>query len=399
LKVAYLINDYPKVSHSFIRREIQSLERRGFQVQRIAVRGWKDPLPDESDQHERAKTQYVLRSGALALIASTVLALLRSPKRFSMALGLALRMAGHSDRPLAFHMAYLAEACRVAAWLRVSGACHIHAHFGTNSTEVAMLAALIGGPSYSFTVHGPEEFLRPIGLPEKIRRCSFVVAVSCFGRSQLYLWARYADWNKVKVVHCGLDRAFYADAPTTAVTAARLVCVGRLTEAKGQLLLLEAAARLAAKGVSFELVLAGDGPARSMLDALVARHGLQQRIRITGWISGAQVREEILAARALILPSFSEGLPVVIMEAMALRRPVLATYVAGIPELVRHNETGWLFPAGSVEDLCDAITDCLSRSAVELSRMGEAAYERVLARHSIDIETGKLDELLRAASP
>jgi glycosyltransferase involved in cell wall biosynthesis len=135
-----------------------------------------------------------------------------------------------------------------------------------------------------------------------------------------------------------------------------------------------------------------------MLDALVAQHGLQQRIRITGWISGAQVRDEILAARALILPSFSEGLPVVIMEAMALRRPVLATYVAGIPELVHHNETGWLFPAGSVEDLCDAISDCLSRSAVELTRMGQAAHELVLARHSIDIETGKLDELLRATS-
>ena len=133
--------------------------------------------------------------------------------------------------------------------------------------------------------------------------------------------------------------------------ARRLVCVGRLCEQKGQLLLVEAAHRLTAQGVDFELVLAGDGEMRGAIEALITHHNLQGRVRITGWISGEQVRNEILAARALVLPSFAEGLPVVIMEAMALRRPVISTFVAGIPELVRPGEHGWLVPAGDVEAL------------------------------------------------
>lgn len=259
-----------------------------------------------------------------------------------------------------------------------------------------MLANALGGPPFSFTVHGPDEFQRPMGLDEKIHRSNFVVAISSYGRSQLYLRSRYRDWSKIKVVHCGLERSFYDVADARSVEATRFVCVGRLTEAKGQLLLIEAFGRLAAKGMKIELVLAGDGPMRGELERQIAEHGLGSLVRITGWISGSQVRDEILAARALVLPSFAEGLPVVIMEAMALRRPVLTTYVAGIPELVRPGENGWLFPAGSVDELVKAIEDCLSTPLEQLQKMGDAGHGRVVERHSIDTEAKKLAELLRA---
>ncbi len=393
MKIAYFINDYPKVSHSFIRREILALERLGFEVQRLAIRGWAGPLPDEEDQRERARTRYVLREGPLALIAPTLMALLRAPARFLDAVRLALRMARHSDRPLHFHLVYLAEACRILPWLHEFGARRIHAHFGTNSTDVAMFVSALGGPPYSFTVHGPEEFLRPIGLTEKIRRADWVVAISSFGRSQLCLCTDYRDWSKIQVIHCGIERSFYESAPRLPVVAPRLLCVARLAAEKGQLMLIEAAAQLAAKGALFELVLAGDGPIRAQLDELVKRYGLSERTRITGWISSNQVREEILGARAVVLPSFAEGLPVVLMEAMALRRPVLATYIAGIPELVRNGETGWLIPAGSVAELASAMEDCLARTAEELADMGEAAYHRVIARHCVDKQASKLAAL------
>lgn len=397
LKIAYLVNHYPKVSHSFIRREILALERQGFVVQRLAIRGWEGPLPDEEDRRERQRTRYVLQDGPLALLAPTLLALLRSPARFLAAVRLALKTARESDRSLHYHLAYLAEACRILPWLTAFGARRIHAHFGTNSTDVAMLVHALGGPPFSFTVHGPEEFLRPIGLTEKIRRAAFVVAISSFGRSQLYLWSQYTDWPKINVVHCGLEKSFYEDTPNQPPAAQRLLCVGRLAAQKGQLLLIEAVARLAAKGLSFELVLAGDGPLRPQLEELVEKSGLQGRVRITGWISGDQVREEILAARALVLPSFAEGLPVVIMEAMALRRPVLATYVAGIPELVRNGETGWLIPAASVDELANALERCLSATPEELQGMGELGRSRVIARHSIDEQTARLGELFRGS--
>ncbi|MFY0729835.1 glycosyltransferase [Pseudomonas sp. NFX15] len=398
MRIAYFINQYPKVSHSFIRREILALERQGFAVQRVALRGWDAELVDAEDVAERDKTQYVLRDGIKGLLAPVLQVVRARPRRFFSALWLALRMGWRADRSWPYHLVYLFEACQLLSWLQAFDARHVHAHFGTNSTEVVMLANALGGPSYSFTVHGPEEFDKPqfIHLGEKVRRAAFVAAISAYGRSQLFRWVDHAHWPRVKVVHCGLEQAFH-NVPAVAIPAApRLVCVGRLCEQKGQLLLLEAARILAEQGVTFEMVLAGDGEMRGQIEALVAQYGLQAQVRITGWISSEQVREEILAARAMVLPSFAEGLPVVIMEAMALRRPVLTTYVAGIPELVRQGENGWLFPAGDVEELAAALAECLGAPVEVLQRMGEAAYQRVLERHDIDTQATKLAQLFRA---
>lgn len=392
LRVAYLVNQYPKVSHSFIRREILALERLGVQVQRMAIRGWADDVVDAEDEQERSRTRYVLKLGAAALLKAVVKTLIDSPGRFLSALLLATRLGLRADRPLPLHWVYLAEACVIAGWLRSSGASHLHAHFGTNPAEVAMLVRVLGGPTYSFTAHGPEEFDKAafIHLGEKIRRAAFVVAISAYGRSQLYRWVSHDHWHKVHVVHCGLEAAFHQGVPDATPSAHRLVCVGRLCEQKGQMLLIDAAQRLKAQGLHFELVLAGDGEMRAEIDRAIVRHGLAGIVRITGWISSDQVREEVLAARALVLPSFAEGLPVVLMEAMALGRPVLTTYVAGIPELVRDGRDGWLFPAGDVQALADAMRACLQADAETCRAMGAAARARALARHDIDTEALKL---------
>jgi glycosyltransferase involved in cell wall biosynthesis len=387
------------VSHSFIRREILALEAHGFEVARIALRGWAEELPDPSDCSEQARTCYVLRRGIIPVLIDALSIMVRSPRRFARALRRAVHMGRRSDRPLPYHLVYLAEACRVLRWVRRSACTRMHAHFGTNSAEVAMLTRLLGGPPYSFTVHGPEEFMAPMGLGEKIDHAEFVVAISCFGRSQLYLHSRYTDWPKIHVVHCGVDSSFHDQVSGEVPAGPRLVCVGRLCEAKGQLLLIEAAARLTRAGIACELVLAGDGPLRGEIEALIQKLELTSQVRVTGWISSDRVRAEILAARALILPSFAEGLPVVLMEAMALRRPVLSTYIAGIPELVIPGENGWLFPSGSIEDLVSAMATCLSTDPAELSKMGASGYARVMARHSIDQESAKLADLFRAASP
>lgn len=396
-RIAYFINQYPKVSHAFIRREILALERQGFDILRIALRGWDAELVDEEDHGEMTRTCYALKRGIPALLFATLRVLVSSPGHFFSALALAIRMGWRAERPLPFHMVYLAEACLVLPWLKSFGATHVHAHFGTNSAEIVMLAHALGGPSYSFTVHGPEEFDKPqfLGIDEKVRRAAFVVAITSFARSQLYRWVEHAYWGKIEVIHCGLEPAFYDGPPTPPVAAPRLVCVGRLSAEKGQLLLVEAAGRLAAKGIRFELVLVGDGGMRGEIEALIAKKALGQQVRMTGSISTNRLREEILRARALVLPSFAEGLPMVIMEAMALRRPVLTTWIAGIPELVRHGESGWLFPPGSIEELTAAIEECLSRSTEELRVMGEAAHARMIERHSIDIEVVKLAGLFR----
>ncbi len=392
MRVAYFINQYPKVSHSFIRREILALEAQGVTVQRLALRGWDAEIVDSEDAREREKTRYVLRQGVKGLLSSTLSSLLRHPVRFLAALRLAVSMASGSDRALPYHVIYLLEACQLVRWMQDFGAAHVHAHFGTNPAEVVMLARALGGPVYSFTVHGPEEFDKPqaLGLAEKIRRAGFVVAISSYGRSQLYRWVEHAQWPKIRVVHCGLEAAFYDVVPLAISKVPRLVCVGRLCEQKGQLLLLEAARKLSMQGVPFELVLAGDGEMRVDIERLIQAYGLVDRVSITGWVSSERVREEILAARALVLPSFAEGLPVVIMEAMALRRPVISTFVAGIPELVVAGKNGWLVPAGAVDELVAAMQEALTLPDSQMAVMGEAAYVRVTQRHAIAREAAKL---------
>jgi colanic acid/amylovoran biosynthesis glycosyltransferase len=399
MKVAYLLNTHPMTSTTFIRREIHALERQGFQVIRIALRGWDSTVVDDEDIIERERTRYVLGAGLFALLLAPARMLITRPRLFLRALTLMWRLGWRGDRPLHIHFAYLAEACRIEPWLRVAGVQHLHAHFGTNSAEVAMLVHELGGPSWSFTVHGPEEFDKPISinLGDKIRRCAFVVAVSSYTRSQLYRWVEHQYWSKVHLVHCGLEPAYFAE-PIRAISAApRLVCVGRLCEQKGQLLLVEAAHLLMLQGVDFDLVFAGDGEMRGGIERLISSHKLEGKIRITGWIANEQVREEILAARALVLPSFAEGLPIVIMEAMALRRPVITTLVAGIPELVHSGEHGWLVPAGDVKALADVMRICLEAPVDVLNRMGEAAYSRVLSRHRSETHALSLAKLFDAA--
>ncbi|MBI5891280.1 MAG: glycosyltransferase family 4 protein [Nitrosomonadales bacterium] len=382
------------ISHSFIRREINALERQGVDILRISLNGWDAPLMNEEDREERKLTHYASQGGAFPLLGAMLRMLVTRPGHFLSTLALTLSMARNSERSLPYHLAYLAEACRIVPWMESFGATHLHAHFGTNSAEIAMLANALGGPPYSFTLHGQNELLFG-GFAEKSRRAAFVVAISSYGRSQMFRRIRHELWQKIKVVHCGLEASYLDSEPAPVPADMRVVCVGRLCEAKGQLLLIEAVQRLAQKGIRFELVLAGDGEMRADLEALIARYRLEGQVRITGWLSAAQVRDQILEARGMILPSFSEGLPVVIMEAMALRRPVLSTYVAGIPELVQPGKTGWLFPPGSLDDLVEAIEDLLSKSPEELQRMGDAAHLRVLERHSVDTEAAKLAKLFR----
>jgi colanic acid/amylovoran biosynthesis glycosyltransferase len=398
VRVAYFVNQYPAVSHTFIRREIRAIEALGVTVFRYALRPGEN-LVDPLDKGEEGQTRYIFRAGAGEMVRCCLAMLIARPSRTGRAIVQAAKIGWRSDRGLLRHLAYLAEAAVLAYWCLRDNAQHLHAHFGTNSTAIAMLAWRFSGIPYSFTAHGPEEFLKwpNFGLAEAIRHCTFVVAISSYARSQLYYYVDHTYWHKVKVIHCGLEQASFAAAKNPTTVSRRFVCIGRLSPEKGHLLLVEAAQRLAAHE-DFELVLVGDGKMRADIEALVESESLQARVRLTGWLDGRQVREEILSSRALVQPSFAEGLPIVIMEAMALRRPIISTFVAGIPELVHAGEHGWLVPAGDVEALVKAMRACLDTPVETLARMGEAAQKQVLLRHSVDVEAAKLVSLFQAGS-
>jgi glycosyltransferase involved in cell wall biosynthesis len=383
MHVAYLVNQYPKISHSFIRREIQALEREGVVVARYSLRRSADQLVTPGDRDEDQRTTVILEGGARGLLAAAFRALLGDPGGFARALVLALRIGRRSERGFLLNLIYLAEACVLLAGCRAKAVDHVHAHFGTNSAAVAMLCRALGGPPYSFTVHGPEEFDKAdlLHLRDKIERASFVVAVSSFGRSQIYRHCGHASWPKIQVVHCGVDSSFLDAAPVPIGPEPRLVSVGRLSEQKGQLLLMEALGELHRRGHDFHLTLVGDGELRAEVEWAIARHQLAGKVHLAGWAGEEAVRAAIVNSRALILPSFAEGLPVVIMEALALGRPVVTTYVAGIPELVQPGKNGWLVPAGSVPELVTALEDVLSASPQHLNALGAAGRVIVRQRH------------------
>lgn len=396
MKLAYLMNQHPYASCTFIRREILELEAQGVAVSRFSIRYPELTITDQGDQQELTKTRFILTGGMDRLGLGLLKALITRPQRWLQTLGLTLSLARRSDRGLGVNLAYLAEACVLLDWLQAAGITHVHCHFATNATAVAMLCHSLGGPSYSFTVHGPHEFDQPeaISLGEKITRAAFVVAISSFTRSQLLRWCSYQHWSKIHIVHCGVDQLFLAPPPTPLPPTPVFVCVGRISEQKGHLILLEAVSWLANQQQRFKVVLVGDGPLRSQLEALIAQLKLHDYIEITGWATNAEVQQHILKAQVMVVPSFAEGLPVVVMEALALGRPVLATYIAGMAELVEPGVCGWLVPAGSAQPLADAMARVIHTPLETLTQMGQAGAQRVVQNHSAAVEAGKLKQLL-----
>jgi glycosyltransferase involved in cell wall biosynthesis len=398
MKIAYFTNQYPHVRHTFIRREIVALEGHGVDVVRFSIRDSGKEIVDPADQAEYAKTRSLLSAGNGKLLKSLVAHAFGRPGRFVRALRCAIRFGRRSDRGVLRHLAYLAEACLLREWLVEAAATHLHVHFATNPAAVALFCKLLGGPPYSITIHGPEEWDRPeaLSLKEKYESAEFVAAVSDFGRCQVYRWTTLTFWPRVYVIHCGVDEAYLKMEPEPVPETNKLVLVAGLVEQKGHLLLVQALNLVRKAGSEFQMVFVGDGHLRPVLEAEVKRFGLESNVLFAGWQSNAQVREHLRSARALVMPSFAENLPVAMMEALAMGRPVLGTYIAGVPELVENGVNGWLVPAGNVEATSKAILQLLRTPVGELSRMGRAGAERVRHQHDASKEAAELNRLFLA---
>jgi colanic acid/amylovoran biosynthesis glycosyltransferase len=394
MRIGYFINQYPAATHTFIRREIRAMEALGVVTFRYALGDGGDSSKsvDPEDALEAKLTRHILRTGFGEISWRCAMSMLTRPVAWGRALREAIEIGWRSDRGILRHLIYVAEAAVLASWCLRDGVEHVHAHFGTNSTAIAMLARHFSGIPYSFTAHGADEFEQAAlqSLDVKLERAAFAVCISSFGKSQLMRWSHPDQWRKIEVVHCGVDHLFLDRSVQRLPAHPRLVCVGRIDTWKGQLVLVRAARRLREEGVTCEIVLVGDGPFRSRIEEEVSLAGLEGAITVLGWVPGPRVKEELLNARALVLPSFYEGLPTVIMEAMALGRPVISTYVGGIPELVENRKTGWLVPAGDEIALSQAMRAALEATVDQLETMGSAGRARVAESHDSMKEARKL---------
>ena len=400
MRIAYLCNAYPAVSHSFIRREIEGVEAAGNEVYRFSLRPARN-LRDPADLREAQATETVLAQGPLSLLYAWFVLAASRPFKSAAALKTALRLSGPGLKRKFVHLAYLLEAAWLERRLAALNAEHLHAHFGTNPAVVAMLVRALGGPPFSLTIHGSEEFDAPVALAlsAKIEAATFVAAISSFTRSQLMRWCERHNWDKISLVRCGVDEGFLTPAiqPVRA-NSTQFVCVTRLHSGKGLTLLMAACDRMRSAGEQFSLTIVGDGDFRQELEAEIEKRNLTDIVSLVGTRTSAEIREHLLRARAFVLPSFAEGLPVVIMEALAVARPVISTYVGGIPELV-DREDGWLTPAGSEDALVEAMTAALHAPPEELATKGTVGKERVRRLHDSRKNAALVAEAIGSCRP
>ena len=392
MNIAYLMNTYPLISTTFIRREIEALERRGLTIRRYAMRKWDGVLVDPRDIAEVERTHYILSGNAGGLVKAFFRELINNPGGLAKAMGPWWSLVRSARGGLVRHAAYLMEACYFRQLMAADKIDHVHVHFLTNATAVAMLSRIMGGPSYSATVHGPDELTDAplLEFPQKIQHAAFIAAISNFCKSQLIRFSSIAAAEKIKIVHCGLNMDdFDTSAPPDNQT---LVCVGRLCPQKGQAQLPAIAASLRDEFPGLKLILVGDGESRGAVEAEIARCCVGEQVIIKGWMGNSAVREAVRNARAFLLPTFAEGLPVVIMEALALGRPVISTYVAGIPELVDAG-CGWIVPAGDADALTAAMREALSATPEQLAAKGREGRARIEHAHDVDKEAAKLAAL------
>jgi glycosyltransferase involved in cell wall biosynthesis len=293
-----------------------------------------------------------------------------------------------------WQVAYFLEAAFLADRMHACGVEHLHNHIGESSATVAMLASELSGIPYSLTIHGPYIFRAPErwALGEKLVRAAFTACISEFTRSQCMIYVPQEHWSRLHVIRCGPDPQFLEQEPPELPDNRRLIWVGRLCEEKAVPLLVDAAQRLVEENVDFQLVLVGDGPLREITEAQIEERGLKDAMSIAGWMDSEQVREQIAGSRAMLMPSFAEGLPVVLMEALALARPVISTFIAGVPELVEPGVNGWLIPAGSLDHLVSAIREALDLPLDRLKEMGRAGRQAVLRYHDPGVEVARLEE-------
>ena len=359
-KLAYLLSSYPAVSHTFLLNEICQLRKLGFAINVASINTPDQPCDGVTarETEELKDTLYIkaTKPARVALLAMKVL--LTHPLAAFRGLGAALRLDPWNLKGSAYALAYLLEALILGDWLRRQGHDHLHVHFGGPVATVGMLTSIAWAIPYSLTVHGPDEFynVEQSYLCQKVERAQFVICISDYCRSQVMKVSHPRDWSKLRVVRLGVDPQVFSPAHSAQNdTMLEIICVGRLVPAKGQLVLLRAISDLLRRGHRLRLRLVGDGVDRPRLEALIAEQELGASVILEGARNHEATRNLLGQADIFVLASFAEGLPVALMEAMAMEVPCVSTYVAGIPELIRDGLDGLLVPPSSHHALAAAL--------------------------------------------
>ncbi|ACK73634.1 glycosyl transferase group 1 [Gloeothece citriformis PCC 7424] len=398
MRIAYLTGEYPRATDTFIQREVTGLRKQGIEVHTFSVRRTGDEhMVGPEQELERQNTFYILPPNPLKLLIAHLLLLIGSPNQYLQALKLAWSTRQLGLKGTIYQLFYFLEAGILAHEIKQRQIQHLHNHLGTSSASVAMLAAALGGFTFSMTLHGPHLFFEPYRwrLDAKIQQALFVCCISHFCRSQAMLFAPFEKWNRLHIIHCGIEPSLF-ELTSHQSDRKRLLYVGRLAVEKGLPILLEALATLKSYHQDMLLIVVGDGSDRPKLESLTQNLGLSNNVKFVGYQSQGEVRNYLQQTDIFILPSFAEGLPVSLMEALAAGVPVVTTQIAGVSELVEDGVNGYLVPPGDSTLLAKRI-DLLLKDPDQRRKLGTSGRAKVEQDFNIYSETERLSKVIHCA--
>lgn len=407
LRLAYVCNMYPALSHTFVSREVLALRPRGVEISTFSIhRADPEKLLSRVDRAEFKTTHSLLPPDWVALLRINARLLVTAPHAYGSTLAFAIGL-GKGVRGRLWQLFYFFEATLMWDVCRVRGVRHIHAHVATNASDAAMLTARLGDAvdgrrgrwSWSFTIHGPIEFsnVDRFNLVEKVVHARFVVCISHYTRSQLMALTELEQWSKLHVVRCSVDAdEFRPPAERDRGDPPEILSIGRLVPEKGQAVLLEALALLRDRGIPYRGVIAGGGPSADALAQRARELGLKDQVSFPGPVGQDEIRSYYSAASIFCVPSFAEGLPGVIFEAMAMELPVVSTHITAIPELVVEEQTGLLVTPGRADELADALERLIGDPELRVA-MGRAGREKVLREYNPENLARRLESLFIGA--
>jgi colanic acid/amylovoran biosynthesis glycosyltransferase len=392
MHIGYVVKRYPRFSETFVVNEILAHERAGVPVEIFAVRRVNESCFQSILGEVRSPVTYIADS---------------TPKADGLWQALragATRLPGfwsHFESCQSEDMGDVLQGIALALHVREKGITHLHAHFATIATTVARLAARFAGIGYSFTAHAKDIFhedVDQVALADKLADAKAVVTVSDFNVD--FLLANFpAVGERLSRIYNGLSLDDFAYR-TPATRPKRIVAVGRLVEKKGFATLIEACAELANRGAAFSCEIIGEGPQRPALEALIAHHGLESRVKLRGALPITEVARALAGAAVHALPCIvaddgdRDGLPTVLIEAMALGTPCVSTDVTGIPELIRDGETGFCVPQRDYVALAAAMETLLRQPALRV-RIAEAARALIETHFDADRNAAMLRSLFQ----
>lgn len=396
--IAYIVSQYPMLSMIFIIREVLQLKKLGFNIDTASINA-SDRAADglvADEANEANLTYYIKPDGIKGALRAHAKTLKSNPGGYLKGWKLVFKLGKLDIKGLVMNLAYLTEALMTGVWMEQKNQTHLHAHLGSQATTVAMYTKAVFGITFSATVHGPDEFYNAPGqyLTEKVIASDFIVCISNFARSQLMKLSPYEHWHKFEVSRLGVDPKVFTpkDFNPTPETF-EVICVGRLTPAKGQHILVEAIGQIVSQGKhSIRLRVVGGGDDEDSLKQQICQLGLEEHIIMEGPVNQDRIRDLYSKADIFSIPSFAEGIPVVLMESMAMEIPCVTTRITGIPELIRDGEDGLLVAPSSVEELAGAITRLMDDSNLR-EKLGKNGRKRVTELYDLEKNVDRLAEV------